>query len=550
MPGNARKFVRVTKLLLAGVTIFCVSWIACINEWHTRIRWNGKQGDSARRFSTMRTIVAYSEEKQAELDRPSPVTCDRLPAFPELPHINRTWMPGIAQEPDWQRVEGTQVSLYAAYYDNRTPQKYVRILASYHGRNFSASGILYCQTRSQNSYEESLEVVTAKPLEIWWHEWDTLSAEIDSPLLLSCPLTESLFNTAIVSIVTEPCENPTNSFIINPVKRNRYKRKFTICVKDMNFNEDISQYLIEWIETNKILGADIIDIYVDNVSKDIEAVLSYYRDKNQLRLFNVPTKYKPDRTFWQRRRDHIITYNDCLYRNMEESEFIIPIDIDEIVLPKIATTWSELISRLTNLGWSPIEHSSIMIRNVFFFEFMQKRVTLQPEDLTVHENITYVKRDDVRIDNDARFNNNEIKSPVFNLSNEVIDVKIHNKFNDKYKTTCGIEFPKPKLLSHFISSAKISPIGHYSKSFMLTKRVLTAFNHYPLASLGAIGISGWSAPFNEVQLNHYKKSCNTTMVSECEQYNKRTRLDRGAQRLESQLLSALANVICSGIKII
>lgn len=86
MPGNAR-FVRVTKLLLAGVTIFCVSWIACINEWHTRIRWNGRQGDSARSLSTMRTIVAYSKEKQAELDRPSPVTCDRLPAFPEVLHI-------------------------------------------------------------------------------------------------------------------------------------------------------------------------------------------------------------------------------------------------------------------------------------------------------------------------------------------------------------------------------------------------------------------------------------------------------------------------------
>lgn len=270
----------------------------------------------------------------------------------------------------------------------------------------------------------------------------------------------------------------------------------------MNFNDDISHYLIEWIETNKILGANIIDIYVDNVSNNVEAVLSYYRDKNQLRLFNVPIKYKPDRTLWQRRRDHIITYNDCLYRNMKESEFIIPIDIDEIILPKIATTWSELIDRLQGFGWNPMEHSSIMIHNVFFFEFMQNHEKFKTKDIITHENIIYTKRDDVRIGNDGKFNTNKLDSSIFNLSNEVID--IHNKFNDKYKTTCGIELPKPKLLKHIISSATISSIGDYSKSFMLTKKVLTAFNHYPLASLGTVGISGWSAPFTEVQLNHYK----------------------------------------------
>lgn len=85
--ANARKFVRVTKFLLAGVTVFCVSWIACVNEWHGGVRWRARQGSEDAGLSTMRTIVAYSEGKQAELDRPSPVTCDRLPAFPTIPHI-------------------------------------------------------------------------------------------------------------------------------------------------------------------------------------------------------------------------------------------------------------------------------------------------------------------------------------------------------------------------------------------------------------------------------------------------------------------------------
>lgn len=89
---NLLRFVRVTKYLIAGVTVtvFCVSWIASVNnsadnEWRG-VRWSDRRGGAAA-LPTMRTIVAYSEGKQAEMDRPSPVACDRLPAFPKVPYI-------------------------------------------------------------------------------------------------------------------------------------------------------------------------------------------------------------------------------------------------------------------------------------------------------------------------------------------------------------------------------------------------------------------------------------------------------------------------------
>lgn len=84
MVCRARNFIR-TKYVLAGVTLFCVSWLASVSEWHSGVRWSGRREGG--RLSTMRTIVAYSEGKQAEMDRPSPVTCDRLPAYPEVPYI-------------------------------------------------------------------------------------------------------------------------------------------------------------------------------------------------------------------------------------------------------------------------------------------------------------------------------------------------------------------------------------------------------------------------------------------------------------------------------
>ncbi|XP_030040900.2 uncharacterized protein LOC115456131 [Manduca sexta] len=542
MAGTARKFARITKFLLAGVTVFCVSWIASVNEWHASMRWSERRAGVGRGLTTMRTIVAYSEGKQAEMDRPSPVTCDRLPDYPEVPFINRTWSPGVTKPSSWQQVAGTQVSLYAAYYDQRTTQRYVRILASFHGRNYSAEKTLYCQTRSKYPYENNVEVVAAKPLEIWWYEWDINSIEVDTPLLLSCSLTEPLNGPSIVSVVTEPCDNPTNAFPLEPEENRQENRNFTICVKDMNFDKDISQSLVEWVETNKILGVDIIDVYVDKVSKQTANVLQHYRDEGYIRLFDVPVSNKPGRSLWQRRRDHIITYNDCLYRNIKDTIFIVPLDVDEIILPKITYTWPELLHRLKEYGWNDKEYSAIMIQNVFFFDFMQKIHKVNNNDAHERTNQVYVKRDDVRIDDVETIDLDELELIDDNyIANTTIENAI---LLNKYKLRCGMDLPEPKLSRHVVSSAVISPIGYYSKSFMVTKKVLTVFNHYPLASLGASRFTGWSAPFSEVQLNHYKESCNMTVVVECGRYERRARVDRAALRLRTNLTRALATAIC------
>lgn len=367
---------------------------------------------------------------------------------------------------------------------------------------------MFCQTRFLNSDEESVEVVAAKPLEIWAHEWDTTSREVKTPLLLSCPLTEFLNGPSTVSIVTQPCDDPTNAFTLEPTHgAHKYKRTFTICVKDMNFEKDVSQNLVEWIETNKILGVDMIDVYIDRITKESENVLMYYRNQGVVRLFHVPIKHKLEGSLWQRRRDHIVTYNDCLYRNLRESEYIIPLDVDEIILPKVAYTWSELLSRLSKHGWNPSQKSSIIIKNAFFFDFMQgvDRYNIGVKKLHSNKSKTYVKRDDVRISEREYLDEIKLIGDVNSINDEVIDIKnIDKESSDMYRNRCGYELVVPKLASHVVRSAIISPIGSYSKSFMLTRKVLTAFNHYPLANIGSPGIGGWSAPFSEVQLNHYK----------------------------------------------
>lgn len=356
---------------------------------------------------------------------------------------------------------------------------------------------LYCQTHSLHNGEDSVEVVAAKPLEIWWQDWDKSTKDVDTPFLLSCPLTEPLNYKADVSIVSEPCDNPTNGFHISPKINNKYQRSFTICVKDMNFQNDISSSLIEWIETNRVLGADIIDFYIDSVNKNTEATLLRYQSQGLVRLFQVPIKNTARRSLWQRRRDHLLSYNDCLYRNILETEFIVPLDVDEVLVPKITYNWHELLKRLHRQGWDPHHHSAILVRNVFFFDFMQHLYKNNISSNNRNREKLYMKRDDVRI-------GDVVMNKIDNTHS--IEEKGNMQMTEmgREENYCVNNLYVPKLSRNIVSSATISPIGYYSKSFMLTRKVLTAFNHYPWASIGATGFAGWAAPHREVQLNHYK----------------------------------------------
>ncbi len=42
----------------------------------------------------------------------------------------------------------------------------------------------------------------------------------------------------------------------------------------------------------------------------------------------------------------LIDYNDCLYRNLYNYEYLAIIDIDEIIVPVNAYNWSELIEEI------------------------------------------------------------------------------------------------------------------------------------------------------------------------------------------------------------
>lgn len=83
--------------------------------------------------------------------------------------------------------------------------------------------------------------------------------------------------------------------------------------------------------------------------------------------------YNFSRILWQKRRYEIATYNSCFYRNIGISEFIIPLDIDEIILPKHQFTWKNFLQDVFHSFPGLKENfSSMMVPNAYFFRELPK----------------------------------------------------------------------------------------------------------------------------------------------------------------------------------
>lgn len=257
-----------------------------------------------------------------------------------------------------------------------------------------------------------------------------------------------------------------------------------MCVKGLDFAEDISARLVEWLELQFLLGADRVFFYVFKVHPKVDMVLRYYRRFRHVDFVpitlpgrdesNVPAerrRYLANNT-WQKRRHEVIPYNDCYYRHVPTHHFVLLVDIDEIVLPRKSSSWIELLDEIIADTRNALSvYASFAVPNVYFFD----------------------------------------------------------------------RFPREPSWSWFLSrttrSANFTQPGFAVKSFITTNSSLAVFNHYPLVPL--YGKLQRMALLSKdiVQLNHYRKTCPRDMDALCrDDYFRHTTKDRTLWRYESKLL--------------
>ncbi|XP_044252706.1 beta-1,4-galactosyltransferase galt-1-like [Tribolium madens] len=387
-----------------------------------------------------RKIVAFSLKKQIEIESEE-VDCSGGVLIEEKSEN--------LENEKWTQLDGTNIFIYSIYLDRRLePHHYLRIMTMVKG---TPSKNLFCQIATSDHHYHVTKAVVTK---IWSESWNQNDTHLYfNPYLVSCHL--PLNKTSVyLSLNKDPCRISRQKFIIKTPNVEEFRTSFAVCVKPLNFPNDISEHLLQWITINRILGAGKIEFYIETLQKKTRKILETLgkysnggltlHDHKQ--IVQEPT-FEHSTHIWQKRRYEIIAYNDCLYRNIHTSHFVIPLDIDEIIVPRHGSTWAEILNRTEDT------FASFTVRNAYYLR---------------------------------HFNVKKSKEKIF-----------------FFKRTIRSEF---------------SDEGESGKSFVSTKNALTVFNHYALRSLKpGIGLVKFLNE-SLVQMNHYKDDCDIVILPECAKY--------------------------------
>ena len=122
-----------------------------------------------------------------------------------------------------------------------------------------------------------------------------------------------------------------------------------------------------------------------SVHEDVWKVLRYYSEVVQVIPWALPGHLPNDpesrsqflhTETWQRRRLEVLPYNHCLYHNMKTFNFIIPLDVDEIIFPISDANWSGLMDRVLYKQHALLDTvASFAAQNVYFFNHWDLKET-------------------------------------------------------------------------------------------------------------------------------------------------------------------------------
>ncbi|VDO44178.1 unnamed protein product [Haemonchus placei] len=380
---------------------------------------------------------------------------------------------------EWTENDGLYI--YTAYLDTRKNSLYprnnaIQVLAI-HFRTLRHK--VYCNIFDENRYA----VVEGYVREIWQRGWDPRD-HFYIPNLITCPIPRRFDSSKnlFVSITREPCSAQRVAVRVRISQSMAEKEAVAICVKGMDFQEDVSLRLVEWLEAQYLLGVSTVTTYVYTVPKNVQKVLGYYEKLGK--LVQIPLTlpgHSPNlplvrsqyiaRNRQQKRRHELIPYNDCLYRHMNTHRYILILDIDELIVPTQHDNYHELLQTIEQD--TPTDRiSSLSFSNVF--KFPTKMV------------------------------NQSIPDYMYMLRNS-------------YR------------------SRKTSNHRDYGKSMTSTANVATVFNHFALHRLSP-NISGtFYVPQRLGVKLHYKATCPIEARKECDELQTDTVVDHSLDRFAGEL---------------
>ena len=178
-----------------------------------------------------------------------------------------------------------------------------------------------------------------------------------------------------------------------------FEHEFGVCLAggplhgSMTSEED-ADWLIEWFEINRMFG--VTEFYLINAnlqkSQRIDNILKYYQDQKLVK--QTETFYEHQVLASNSQEVKIfksVTLNDCVYTNMYRYRYIVIIDLDEILVPLNAQTYSNLVQSVDDKRWTSLK---VKARAFYMDFYTPQQQRLENATLRTTRYLKYV--DDIR----------------------------------------------------------------------------------------------------------------------------------------------------------
>ena len=260
--------------------------------------------------------------------------------------------------------QGVAFNFISAYYDDRVHPPSI-VLLGYQLRN--ESSVLHCKVQYDHGGTHCLREPSIQLEMDACNTHKEFKHSVQYPyvhMFYKCPLSGRKSIPKAVAMSTEPWCNQS-SVMIPVYEELRLPNKTVeigVCVQTPVFRTGLS-YLVSFIEMNRLLGAEMFTMYYyysEESHKALSFLMKQYGDIVQLVRWN---KQLDDHNTLHYHGE-ILAINDCLYRNMKQTKYLIFIDLDELIIPRKHATLKDMLKEVDQSSYS----DSFVFINVLFLE--------------------------------------------------------------------------------------------------------------------------------------------------------------------------------------
>ena len=171
-----------------------------------------------------------------------------------------------------------------------------------------------------------------------------------------CSVPENCLMPSHIAIYTGPLrgQKPVLPIRNQQERQESFPYQFTVCISVMYDYTNVMQ-LVQTLEMFRLLGAQHVAIYKSSCNAATQRVLDYYVQAGFVEIIPWPiTKYINVSRGWRHSVSpgdlhyfgQIAALNDCVYRFMYQTQYVVLPDLDEIIVPLTVDTWTELLPLL------------------------------------------------------------------------------------------------------------------------------------------------------------------------------------------------------------